>query len=112
MTCARLQVDPSDADPQPPAGDCDRGFRSWQRLVRWLALAAGGMMRGTMGTIIGNDAERKGAARAFTLPELLIVIGIVAVLLAILLPAVAGARRAAKCVQCQSHQHTIGQALH
>lgn len=52
------------------------------------------------------------ARRAFTLPELLVVIGIVAVLLGLLLPAVVNARHNANCVQCQANQRTIGQALH
>jgi prepilin-type N-terminal cleavage/methylation domain-containing protein len=49
--------------------------------------------------------------RAFTLVELLVVIGILVVLVALLLPAVTGARENARRVRCAANLHNMAVAL-
>jgi prepilin-type N-terminal cleavage/methylation domain-containing protein len=56
--------------------------------------------------------RRNPRPRAFTLVELLVVIGIIALLISVLMPALNRARQAANLIDCQARLRQMGQAMH
>ncbi len=65
----------------------------------------------TISTPSSSKAQTQKSKACFTLIELLVVVAIIAVLIALLLPALTQVREKAKITVCQARLHTFGTAL-
>jgi len=68
--------------------------------------------RGAAFSLVELPALSERKRTAFSLVEVIVVIGIIATLIAMLLPALANARESAKTIRCSSNLRQIGQAFY